>query len=175
MRAASRPLLAGLLLIAGGLGIAAPPAWAQNAGSGSSLGGYGATPSGSMASMGGDSPIIPYAGNFGGFMPYRMAGGSSLSFSSRGTSAMGSARTSFSLSPMGRGMTSLPGGMGQGSGGGVRGFSSFGSPGGMAPGGMRQQGPGAGSMSVMPPSFGYPFYQPPSLLGPSSTGAGMSM
>jgi hypothetical protein len=35
--------------------------------------------------------------------------------------------------------------------------------------------PGAGRPSVMPPSFGYPFYQPPSLVVPSSSGAGMSM
>jgi hypothetical protein len=27
----------------------------------------------------------------------------------------------------------------------------------------------------MPPNFGYPFRQPPSLLSPSSSGAGMSM
>jgi hypothetical protein len=29
-------------------------------------------------------------------------------------------------------------------------------------------------MGVMPPNFGYPFRQPPSLVGPSS-GAGMTM
>ena len=31
-----------------------------------------------------------------------------------------------------------------------------------------------GSESVMPPNFGYPFYQPPSLLSPSSAFMGMS-
>ena len=31
-----------------------------------------------------------------------------------------------------------------------------------------------GRESVMPPNFGYPFYQPPSLLGPSSSFMGMS-
>jgi hypothetical protein len=41
-------------------------------------------------------------------------------------------------------------------------------------GGTRQVMPGAGGMSVMPPNFGYPFYQPPSLLTPSSSG-GISM
>jgi hypothetical protein len=29
--------------------------------------------------------------------------------------------------------------------------------------------------SVMPPNFGYPFYQPPSLLAPAGSAAGMSM
>jgi hypothetical protein len=128
-----------------------------------------------MAGMTGGGPIIPYAGNFGGFMPYRMGGGSSLSFSSRGTSAIGSTRTSFSLSPMTGRMTSMPGGTGQSFGTGTRGFSFFGSQSGMGlGGGMRREMPGMGGMGVMPPSFGYPFYQPPSLLTPSSSG-GMSM
>ena len=176
MRVTLRGLLAGVLLIGESTAIGTPSAWAQGPGSRSTLGGYGATQSNSMASMGGGSPIIPYAGNFGGFMPYRMGGGSSLSFSSRGTSAMGSARTSFSLSPMTGGMTSMSGGMGQGFGARSRSLSSFGLQGGMGLGdGMRQQMPGAGSMSVMPPSFAYPFYQPPSLLTPSSLSEGMSM
>jgi hypothetical protein len=34
---------------------------------------------------------------------------------------------------------------------------------------------GSRGMGVMPPSFGYPFRQPPSLLSPSAAGAGMSM
>ena len=128
------------------------------------------------ASMGGGGPVIPYAGNFGGFMPYRMGGGSNLSFSSHGTSAMESTRTSFSLSPMTGGMSSMSGGLGQGLGSPPRTLSSFGSQGGMRiGGGIRQHTPGAGKVSVMPPSFGYPFYQPPSLLMPSSSNAGMSM
>ena len=126
--------------------------------------------------MGVGGPIIPYAGNFGGFMPYRMGGGSSLSFQSRGASAMESTRIPFSLSPMTGGMTSMSGGMGQGFGARTRAFSSFGSQGGMGlGGGMRQVLPGAGGMSVMPPNFGYPFYQPPSLLTPSASIGGMSM
>ena len=50
-----------------------------------------------MASMGSSSPMIPYAGSFGGFMPYRMAGGSSspVSFSSRGSAVLESTRTPF--------------------------------------------------------------------------------
>jgi hypothetical protein len=41
-------------------------------------------------------------------------------------------------------------------------------------GGM-QRVPGAGGMGVMPPSIGYPFRQPPSLVGPPALGTGMSM
>jgi hypothetical protein len=116
MRAALRRFLACVLLLWGGSVIGMPSAKAQSPGSRSSLGGYGATASGSMASMGVGGPIIPYAGNFGGFMPYRMGGGSSLSFQSRGASAMESTRTSFSLGPMTSGTTSMSGGMGQGFG-----------------------------------------------------------
>ena len=59
-----------------------------------------------MASMGSSSPMIPYAGSFGGFMPYRMAAGSSgpVSFSAPGSSVLESTRTSFRLSPMSSGM-----------------------------------------------------------------------
>jgi hypothetical protein len=35
--------------------------------------------------------------------------------------------------------------------------------------------PGADGMSIMPPNFGYPFYQPQSLLTPSASSGGMSM
>jgi hypothetical protein len=171
MRLTLQGSLAGFLLICGSMAIGATPAHAQG-----SLGGYGAVPGNSMAGMGAGGPIIPYAGNFGGFMPYRMGGSSSLSFSSRGTSVMGSARTSFSLSPMTGGMTSMSGGMGQGFGARTRAFSSFGSQTGMGMGGgPRQVMPGAGGMSVMPPNFGYPFYQPPTLLTPSASSGGMSM
>jgi hypothetical protein len=89
---------------------------------------------------------------------------------------MESTRTSFSLSPMTGGMTSMSGSMGQGIGARTRAFLSFGSQSGMGlGGGTRQVMPGAGGMSVMPPNFGYPFYQPPSLLTPSSSSGGMSM
>ena len=172
MRTAWRAFIAVVLLVGVGMVAGPPSACAQGLSTARSLGGYGATTSNSMAGMGG--PIIPYAGNFGGFMPYRMGGGS-LSFSSRGTSSMGSARTSFTLTPMTGGMTSMSGAMGQGLGARPRTSSSFGSQGGIGlGGGMRQEMPGAGRMSVMPPSFAYPFYQPPSLLTPSSSG-GMSM
>jgi hypothetical protein len=41
-------------------------------------------------------------------------------------------------------------------------------------GGMRRM-PSSRGASVMPPSIGYPFRQPPSLVSPSTTGTGMSM
>jgi hypothetical protein len=41
-------------------------------------------------------------------------------------------------------------------------------------GGMRRM-PGGARSSVMPPSIGYPFRQPPSPVSPSSFGMGMSM
>ncbi len=89
---------------------------------------------------------------------------------------MESTRTPFSLSPMTGGMTSMSGGMSNGFGARIRAFSSFGSYDGMGLGGStRQVLPGAGGMSVMPPNFGYPFYQPPRLLTPSSSSGGMSM
>jgi hypothetical protein len=174
MRAGSRAFLASVLLIGGEWAFGTPSIRAQSLDSRSSLGGYGATASSSMASMGG-SPIIPYAGNFGGFMPYRTGGGSSLSFQSRGASAMDT-RTQFGLIPMTGGMTSMSGSMGQGFGARTRVFSSFGSQSGMGlDGGKRQIMPGAGGMSVMPPNFGYPFYQPPRFLTPSASTGGMSM
>jgi hypothetical protein len=143
---------------------------------GQSLGGYGGSTTDTGSGMGMGGPFIPYAGKFGGFMPYRMGGGS-LSFQSRGTSPTGSGRTSFSLSPMSGGMSSMSGGLGAGS----RTFSSFGTQGAVGPGGGSgmvggmNQTSGTRGMGVMPPSFGYPFRQPPSLLSPSSSGTGMSM
>jgi hypothetical protein len=133
------------------------------------LGGYGASTS-SMASdgMGGSAFVIPYGGSVAGFMPYRMAGGSSLSYSSRSALTTGPGRTLFRLSlmsattPMSSGTTGasvrlLPAG-------------SLFSP--ALRGGMRQS-IDTNRGSVMPPSFGYPFYQPPSLLPGSPNGIGM--
>jgi hypothetical protein len=120
---------------------------------------------GSGMGMGG--PVIPYAGTFGGFMPYRMGSGS-LSFQSRGTSPMASGRTSFSLS-------SMSGGMRQGLGMGSSPFAPLGSPGVMELGRGMSTMSGASRMGVMPPSFGYPFREPPSLVAPASPAMGMSM
>lgn len=177
MQTEVRALLVGAVTITIVQAFLTSPAAAQGIGPGGSLGGYGGSISSSPADMGMSGPIIPYAGKFGGFMPSRMGGGS-LSFQARGTSAMGSGRTSFSLSPMSGGMPSMSGG----TGGGARTFSTFGRQGVMGTdggtglgGGMGRGMPGASRMGVMPPSFGYPFYQPPSLLAPSSSGSGMSM
>jgi hypothetical protein len=151
---------------------ATPGAHAQSTSSVRSLGGYGATATSPMASMGSSSPMIPYAGSFGGFMPYRMAAGtsSSLSFSPRVSLAPESARTPFRLSPMSSGA-----GMGSGPGNGslaplgLRDAMRFG-------GGVMNPPMGAvNNTSVMPPNFGYPFYQPPSLISPASQNSGMSM
>jgi hypothetical protein len=124
-------------------------------------------------SRAGASALIPYAGGFAGFMPYRMAGdvGDTLAFRSRPRSMMGPVGSSFRLS-------AGSGGMGSGS----RPFLNSG-----ARAGMGSLGMGMGSslrmsqpttrlsaLSVMPPNFGYPFRQPPSL-GSSSGGMSMSM
>lgn len=132
-------------------------------GAGASLGGYGGSLTDAGPGMGGGGgAAIPFAGRFGGFMPYRMGGGGGggLSFSAptRGAAPAAAGRAPFGLTPMSGGM----GGQGLGAG------SRVPSVRGMAPmSGSR--GPG-----VMPPSFGYPFRQPPSLVAPSS-GSGMSM
>ncbi len=132
-----------------------------------SLGGYGATSTSPMAAMGSASSMIPYAGGFGGFMPYRMASGSGsgLSFSPRASSMPESSRTSFRLSPM-------PGAMRIGSSDRFRPRGEMGVDRGPL---MSQPMGGNDRTSVMPPSFGYPFYQPPSLLAPGGSVVGMSM
>jgi len=159
-----------LFTVGGVVTLSGGTAMAQGPGSSGSLGGYGAAPVYSNPGMGGGGSgpmVIPYGGMFEGFMPSRMGGGSSLAFRSRPSAAMGSARTSFSLSP-------LSGGMGQSRG--TRMAPAFGAPDGMRVGtGMGRRTPGLGGMGVMPPSFGYPFRQPPSLVPSSAPGAGMSM
>jgi hypothetical protein len=73
---------------------------------------------------------------------------------------------------MSEGMTATSGGMGRALG--SSGMSATPRPG----AGMRSGGGTSpampGGMGVMPPRIGYPFRQPPSLVGPAS-GAGMSM
>ena len=170
MRSAFRGILAAFAAV-GGVAALGSPASAQGTGPSASLGGYGAASSYASAGMGGGGlMIIPYGGMFEGFMPSSMGGGTSLSYRARPSATMGSGRTSFSLSP-------LSGGMGQSRG---RGRSAMSSPAGAA-GGMRLGGgmglraPGPGGIGVMPPSLGYPFRQPPSLVPTSARGAGMSM
>ena len=120
--------------------------------SGGSLGGYGASSAMGGGGMGGGPMVIPYGGMTEGFMPGR--GGGSLAFRPRGDSSMNSSRALPSFSTMGRGMGNRP---------------SMSSPMGSRP---SRKGMGTG---VMPPSIGYPFRQPPSLLNPSSGIPGMSM
>ncbi len=180
MRAASWRLWGEILLAGGSLSIGNSQCWAQGLGSSGSLGGYGTVSNSASPGMGGSSPmIIPYSGTFEGFMPSRMGGGSALSFQSRPTAAMGSNRTSFSLSPVSGGMTAMSSGPG-GFRAGTRAMSPLGSRGrmglglGTGLGGMRRM-PSVGGTSVMPPSIGYPFRQPPNLIAPSTSGTGMSM
>ena len=168
------------VLAGGGLSFSGMSAWAQSAGP---LGGYGAASNyASSGSAGGSLMIIPYGGMTEGFMPSRAGGGSSLSLRSRSNAAMGSTRTSFSLSPVSGGMgqgfgtrggLARPfgtGGMGRpSSGGGLA--RPLGSGSGMGGAGMGQRASGG----VMPPSIGYPFRQPPSLVPSSAPGSGMSM
>jgi hypothetical protein len=171
MHVSSRRLCASFVLIGASTTIGARSVGAQDMSAPRSLGGYGAASSGSFVGGGSGSLIIPYAGNFGGFMPYRTGGGASLSLPMRGPSAMGSGRSSFSLSSMSSRMSSRSGDMLSQSPG-TRFFGAGGSMGSM--GGIVPSTEGGGNMSVMPPSFSYPFYHPPSLLGPSLAGAGMS-
>ncbi len=162
------------VLIAVGLAIEAPAASAQGYVPSASLGGYGAPSSDPIAGMGSGSPmIIPYAGTFEGFMPSRMGGGSTLSFRSRSTTSMASGRTSFSLSPLSGGMSAMSGGSGR-SRPRIRALSPVNSRDTMGLGGMQRM-PRGGGTSVMPPSIGYPFRQPPSLMSPATSGTGMSM
>jgi hypothetical protein len=159
----SLALMVGAYLIAG-----AGPASAQDDLNGRSLGGYGAISVEAMPRTG-DSPLIPYAGGFAGFMPYRMGGGGALAFETRRTSAMALVRSSFSLS-------SASGGMGSGSrlflGSGPRigrGSLTSGMQTSLA---MRQGTTRPISMGVMPPRIGYPFRQPPR---PGAATSGMFM
>ena len=94
------------------------------------------------------------------------------SFQSRGTSAMGSRPASFSLSPM-------SGGMGRGPGPGracPRPFLDRPLRGSVGAGRRHAADDGPAGMGVMPPNFGYPFRQPPSLAARRVLqGMGMSM
>jgi hypothetical protein len=158
-------LLTGLACVLG-----TPGAHGQIVSTSRSLGGYGAASTSAMAGLGSSSLVIPYAGSFSGFMPIRMGSGgaSGLSLSSRGTAVMQSSRTSFSLAPM-------SGGMGTGFWPRTRSLGSFSTQSLRGGGLMSQPMGGTGNRNVMPPNFGYPFYQPPSLLSPGTSAAGMSM
>ena len=106
-----------------------------------------------------------YLGRFGAAMPSGLGGGGGLSFRPRPSATMSSNRTAFTIGPMGGGMA---GGIGLGSGRRPFILQDLG-PSGLR-GGMRRPLPATGRMGVMPPSFGYPFRQPPSLLAPRIVG-----
>jgi hypothetical protein len=182
MRAAWRAFLAGVITIGASLALGSTSARAQEPGKGGILGGYGAMAGASGSSMGGGFNIVqasgvggnvmvPAAGGLGASMSPGMRG-SGLFFRPRSSTAIDSARISFSLDSMGGGMARMAGGMG-----GRRPFTlPAGSlSGGMGLGGGMRRLPAATGMGVMPPSIGYPFRQPPSLVSPSTPGAGMSM
>src|SRR4051812_10021480 len=80
MQSSWRSLLTVLLMLGANLGVATFDARAQGPGPSGSLGGYGGSMTDVGSGMGMSGPVIPYAGKFGGFMPYRMGGSSSLSF-----------------------------------------------------------------------------------------------
>jgi hypothetical protein len=166
----TRAILAGTLAFGASLTFGVPSASAQGTG----LGGYGTMVGGLGMGGVGSSPMgggtmEPFAGRFGASMPSGMGMGGGVSFRSRPTEMMNASRASFTIGPRGGGMS---GGMGLGSGGRPFVLQDLGGSAGMGLGGGMKRMPGTG---VMPPNFGSPFRQPPSLLGPSASGPGMSM
>lgn len=185
MRIVVRTILACVVSVGVGQGVADSSARAQDPGLGGLLGGYGAMSGGSGSAMSGGYSVIdptgmgggvlvPVGGRSGAPVSSRMGGGGGLSFMARPTSVMTYSRPSFTMGSMGGGMRSMSGGMGQSFGRRSFSLQGMGLSGGMTGGGMSRM-PAGGGMGVMPPSLGYPFRQPPSLLSPSSSGTGMSM
>ena len=182
MRSARRLMWAGTVALGTSLFAFVPSARAQGGG----LGGYGAMSGGPDSSMGAGSTVLdpsgmgagttaPLGGRAGAGMPTGMGGGGGLGFRPRPAPSMASStRAAFTVGPMGGAMS---GGMGMGLGSSRRPFAlqGLGPGGGSGLGGMRRSMAAPRGMGVMPPSFGSPFRQPPSLLAPSSPGAGMSM
>lgn len=175
---------AGVSMVSTILVLPPAPSKAQAPGIGGSLGGYGAMAGGSGSAMiAGSAPgsgmgsgsVAPFGGRFGAAAPSSMGGGGAVSYRPRPSSAMSGSRPALTLGPMGGGMS---GGMGTGMGSRRRPFNlqDLGSSGGLGLGGvMRRPMPAATGVGVMPPNFGSPFRQPPSLLTPTAPGAGMSM
>lgn len=122
---------------------------------------------GASASGMGAGAVAPFGGRFGAAVPSNMSGGG-LSYRPRPSAGMSGNRPSFTIGPMGGGVS---GSMGSGR----RPFTLLGSSSGLGRGGaLRQSMPAASGAGVMPPSFGSPFRQPPSLLN-STPGAGSPM
>ena len=116
-----------------------------------SLGGYG---TGGSAMSGMPSGVAPFAGRFGAMMPSRL--GDVPSFRPRPSSMSSGSRAPFSIGPA---MGSNP--MDR----------SFSLPASSPLGSSRRSMPSPG---VMPPRFGSPFREPPSLV-PTSSGSAMAM
>ena len=178
MRFECQAILINALVVGASLISGLPSTYAQGTGSGRSLGGYGSMATSSGVPMGGGpsagmggSTVAAFAGRFGAEMPSGGSGSGGIAFRSNPSAASSSTRASFTISPMGSGMSGIMGS-------GRRAFvlKDFGSAGrfGLG-GGMRRQLPGAASMDVMPPNFGSPFRQPPTQQPNSTAGAGMSM
>ena len=169
MRSMTRAILASILVIGASLTSGVRSARAQGPG----LGGYGAMSGGlgmggSGSSGMGGSTMEPFAGRFGASMPASMGMGGGVSFRSRPSEVMSGGRTSFTVGPMG-------GGMGLGAGRRPFVLQDVGGPAGMGAGGGMRRMPMTGGTGVMPPNFGSPFRQPPSLVPASASGPGMSM
>jgi hypothetical protein len=179
---ASRGIAASAICIGWILAVGGGRATAQEPGLGGILGGYGAMGGASGSYMGGGfnildpsgmggSVIVPAAGGMRVSMSPGMRG-SGLFFRSRPSSEIYSGRLYFGLDSMGGSITRMGERMG-----GRRPFTLQPSTltGGMGLGGGIRRMPAAGAMEVMPPSIGYPFRQPPSLVSPSTAASGMSM
>jgi hypothetical protein len=182
MRGALRRFLVAVIVVGASAAASGGVARAQDPGLGGVLGGYGAMTGTSAASMGGGTSIVDPSG-MGGNVVVPVARGSvpamspsmrgaGLSFRSRSSAALYSARPSFTLDSMRRGMPGMAGGMST-----RRPFElqSGTFTGGMGLGGGMRRGPASKGMGVMPPRIGSPFRQPPSLVTPAGPGAGMSM
>jgi hypothetical protein len=118
--------------------------------------------------------MTPFAGRFAAATPSRMGGNGPISFSERPSAMMSRNRPSFTIGPMG-GMAAPSGGMGREFGSRPFVLQPLGPVGGMGQGGGMLPSTGSRGMGVMPPSFVYPFRQPPSLVAPSTASAGTSM
>lgn len=186
MRATAGTILAAMLGSSIVQVIATSAAQAQGPGTGGVLGGYGAMAGASASSMGssfnivdaggmGAGIIVPSGGRGGTIMPASMSGGGAMLFGTRASSMAAYSRTPFTLDVMRGSMGSMSRVMGRSSGRRAFALSGSGLTGGIGTTGLRPSMSASPAMGVMPPSFGYPFYQPPSLLLPSSTGMGMSM
>lgn len=175
MRSVKRAMIVGALSIVVGQTLGISPARAQGFNARDSLGGYGGSMSNLNSSMSMGGPVIPYAGTFGGFMPARMGETGGLRFEPRAGFLPGTRRTSFNMSTMSGGMSTMSGGIGQGFGSSARSLSNISSQATMGLSGRGMPMSGVGDRGVAPPSFGYPFRQPPNLISPSSPGMGMSM